>query len=100
MSKEKSNIVVNEIFSIKCCSKELKTRFCPHCGKENSMYYHPLMGLLLHTETQIKKLCKNKERNKHALIKWASWAAVLKRVIKEETKEMLEKYEERKHNRQ
>lgn len=72
-----------------CCGKEVKTPFCPMCGKPTERT--PLMTLLWHIQRHIelnkRALSKpeqyegNHKSCKKALEKWSAWAEELKRVM-------------------
>ncbi len=88
-----------------CCGREVKTPFCPHCGKECNS--HPLSGLLVHVQGRVnhfrkaterwKKVVENNdkpdgyliekqrgflEKNQRLLDRWQLWLDALEKLTK------------------
>ncbi len=77
---------------MECCGNEVKTPFCPMCGRP--IKRTPLLTLLWHVQSHIRinqRVLSKKEQYKghhescnRALVKWSDWAKALKKVIQKE----------------
>ena len=74
-----------------CCGKQVKTKFCPDCGRPSSL--KPGLTLLHHCRTQVLINERRKKRREQyagegqvvvrSLQKWMDWVAFLEEVLKE-----------------